>query len=214
MEVAREKTKGDASPVRELPDLIVRLDISPQVLTNWKRRGVSKEGAIKAEAEFGCSVQYVLEGVQGGTENEEYDLNTPMFSRAPAPPPKGVGQSVAHFKSHQAVDDLPTLQWGDLVLEPVPEAFKLVMPDNSMAPRAPLGTVVHFRRSSEAKQGAGVLVRDAAGNFYFRRIQQRTPSHWRALAVNEDAAGALDSITDALTIVAVMTAIETDWSES
>ena len=30
-----------------------RIDESPQTLTNWKKRGVSKAGALKAAAEFG-----------------------------------------------------------------------------------------------------------------------------------------------------------------
>lgn len=120
-------------------------------------------------------------------------------------------------KAHPVIlaknDDPPLLQWGELVRDVLPEAFRLAMVDNAMAPRAPAGTVVHFRRASEARQGAGVLVRDGAGYFYFRRLQQRTPQHWRAVAINEDAAGPLDSIEDSLQIVAVMTAIETDWSE-
>lgn len=48
---------------RELVELGIRLQASPQTLTNWKRRGVSKEGALKAEEIFGCSPAFILEGV-------------------------------------------------------------------------------------------------------------------------------------------------------
>ena len=35
---------------------------SPQVMTNWKARGVSQGGALKAERLIGCSANWVLEG--------------------------------------------------------------------------------------------------------------------------------------------------------
>jgi hypothetical protein len=161
-----------------------------------------------------------LAAAAGISQSDLLDPGLPAKLRGelPVTPPSPNGGTpvpgVAHLMSLSLIDDLPVLQWGDLVVDAeLPEQFKLAMIDNAMAPRAPAGTVVHFRRAKEAKQGSGVLVRDGAGNFYFRRLQQRTPSHWRAIAANEEAAGALDSITDALTIVAVMTALETDWSE-
>lgn len=39
------------------------LDESPQTITNWKKRGVSKQGAIKASAYFGKSTNWILNGV-------------------------------------------------------------------------------------------------------------------------------------------------------
>lgn len=59
---ATRATHGQDGPVLTMPDLQVRLEISSATLTNWKSRGVSKEGAIKAEREFGCSVNWVLTG--------------------------------------------------------------------------------------------------------------------------------------------------------
>lgn len=38
------------------------LDESPQTITNWKSRGVSKSGAIKASAVFGVSTNWILKG--------------------------------------------------------------------------------------------------------------------------------------------------------
>jgi len=38
------------------------LDESPQTITNWKKRGVSKAGAIKASAAFGISTNWILNG--------------------------------------------------------------------------------------------------------------------------------------------------------
>lgn len=49
-------------------------------MTNWKKRGISKEGAITAEQELGCSVNWVLtgEGAEDSAakrEPEEIDLD-------------------------------------------------------------------------------------------------------------------------------------------
>ncbi|MEQ1305147.1 XRE family transcriptional regulator [Acinetobacter radioresistens] len=64
-------------------ELAKRIDESPQTVSNWKRRGVSKSGAIKASAEFGVSVSWILDGDESG-ENVEvskvqgWDSNTPL----------------------------------------------------------------------------------------------------------------------------------------
>jgi ribose 1,5-bisphosphokinase PhnN len=40
-----------------------RLKLSPQRVTNWKTRGVSKEGALELERQTGVAAQWVLDGV-------------------------------------------------------------------------------------------------------------------------------------------------------
>lgn len=42
------------------------LNVSPQVVTNWKGRGVSQDGALLAERAFGCSASYILDGKAAG----------------------------------------------------------------------------------------------------------------------------------------------------
>lgn len=64
-------------------DLAKRLDESSQTVSNWKRRGVSKSGAIKASAEFGVSVNWILKGDESGEDVEAsrvngWDLHTPL----------------------------------------------------------------------------------------------------------------------------------------
>lgn len=39
-----------------------QMNVSAATMTNWKARGISKEGAIRAEALFGCSVTWLLNG--------------------------------------------------------------------------------------------------------------------------------------------------------
>ena len=62
-----------------------RIDESPQTLTNWKKRGVSKAGALKAAAEFGCSANWVLSGVNDSSGGDVsrvtgWDGSTPLDS--------------------------------------------------------------------------------------------------------------------------------------
>ena len=62
-----------------------RIDESPQTLTNWKKRGVSKAGALKAAAEFGCSANWILNGADSGPGGDAsrvigWDSSTPLDS--------------------------------------------------------------------------------------------------------------------------------------
>ncbi|WP_180072168.1 helix-turn-helix transcriptional regulator [Acinetobacter sp. YH12200] len=62
-----------------------RIDESPQTLTNWKKRGVSKAGALKAAAEFGCSANWILSGADSGPGGDAsrvigWDSSTPLDS--------------------------------------------------------------------------------------------------------------------------------------
>lgn len=59
---ARQKTASSPRMVEEAADLKEWLNLTPAVLSNWKARGISKEGALAAEAVFGCSANWVLTG--------------------------------------------------------------------------------------------------------------------------------------------------------
>jgi hypothetical protein len=62
LEVAMKATAKSQKPVRNFTDLADAMDESPQTIHNWSKRGVSKEGALKAEAKYGCSSNWVLTG--------------------------------------------------------------------------------------------------------------------------------------------------------
>lgn len=57
---AREITANTDYPVATHADLAVRMQASPQTINNWRVRGVSKEGALAAQAEFACSAHWIL----------------------------------------------------------------------------------------------------------------------------------------------------------
>lgn len=59
------------------------IDEFPQTITNWKKRGVSKAGALKAAAAFGVSANWVLKGDGEKNSNNvtkvvEWDTDTPV----------------------------------------------------------------------------------------------------------------------------------------
>ena len=59
------------------------MDESPQTITNWKKRGVSKSGALKAAACFGVSANWVLTGKSDTADENiskvtEWDSKTPL----------------------------------------------------------------------------------------------------------------------------------------
>lgn len=59
------------------------IDEFPQTITNWKKRGVSKSGALKAAATFGVSATWILTGEGNKSQGTvtkvlEWDTDTPV----------------------------------------------------------------------------------------------------------------------------------------
>ncbi|MDO7201870.1 helix-turn-helix transcriptional regulator [Acinetobacter baumannii] len=59
------------------------IDEFPQTITNWKKRGVSKAGALKAAAKFGVAANWILTGEGKKEESNitkvvEWDKDTPL----------------------------------------------------------------------------------------------------------------------------------------
>lgn len=104
----------------------------------------------------------------------------------------------------------PLITWGENMHKDLPQTFRVAAPDDSMAPRVRAGELVEFDRRLTARAGDGVLVRDDAGNHYFRIYREGRPGHWEAAPVNE-AFRPLDSERDGLQVLAVMTAVFQRW---
>lgn len=84
LDYARRTTVGQAEPVQSIADLGRRLGKSSAVLSAWKTRGVSKQGALEAEEEFGCTVRYILEGVEDNEKRMTADyLNSWLMDASP-----------------------------------------------------------------------------------------------------------------------------------
>lgn len=123
---------------------------------------------------------------------------------------------LAHPAIRPAATVTPSHSWGEIVTAQLPDVFSLALFDDSMAPKAPTGTVVTFTTLRPARSGDAVLLRDKDGNHYFREYKERTPSHWQAAPYNP-AYLSLDSIEDGLTVLAVFERMDLvvtgRWSE-
>jgi len=62
LQFVRAATRDTAHPVLDFAGIGHRMDKTSAVMTNWKKRGISKDGAIEAERLFGCSARWVLTG--------------------------------------------------------------------------------------------------------------------------------------------------------
>lgn len=86
----------------------------------------------------------------------------------------------------------------------LPEVFTLEAQDDAMAPTIRTGRGVIWSTTKPAKIGAGILVRDGAGNVHMRRMHEGSePGHYLAVPMNT-AYRTLDSRKDGLTLIAVL----------
>lgn len=169
---------------------------SSSVVSQWLGKGskiiqsIGKMEAAEAiERAAGFSALWVAKGIGPKTR----------------PSPSDAGDSaVAHAVSHRPFKD-PTLTREDLQnMGTLPNRFVFALEDDAMGAFGRAGTEVYFHTAPDAKLGAGVLVRDGAGELHVRRKSQgRGGDHWIAAAPNKGIYRDLDSEADQLTILAV-----------
>lgn len=197
-EWATDKGALDGQGVREWADLRRVLDVSDGRLTNWKRRGISKEGALLAHRLFGCDPNWLLTG-EGPTQTD-----------GDAPPigvPRRVGLPVLSLPDPLEMRHPPLLSWEDLMTTDHLQArFRVALTDDALAPGLRSGDELEFDRrlADAAEPGDLVLVRDREGHHYARFLRRRTSAQWSAAAANP-AYEDLDVARDGLSVVAVCT---------
>jgi hypothetical protein len=59
---------------------------SPQTITNWARRGVSKAGALAAQQRFGISATWIISGQGSPKASASTHLEAEASSRSPTAP--------------------------------------------------------------------------------------------------------------------------------
>lgn len=178
-------------------DLAALLRTPPQTMTNWAARGISEAGALAAQQRLGVSATWLLHGT-GAKFIAEQSLRamevTPRYELDAYTVPPLISP-----ESWMAGDGLPT-------------TFTTTAPDDALAPSIPRGSRVLMRRLDQPETlqpGACVLVEDARGQRYMRRLSETVAGRWTAQALH-GAYASLDSERDRLQIVAVMVARFTD----
>jgi hypothetical protein len=198
---AHDATATASKPIQTLAQLQVRLDVSPQTMNNWKNRGVSKAGAIKAAKEFGCAVTAILDEQPGWME--------PHHPKEGARP----GGALAQEMIQRPYIVAPTVQWERILKKTdLPAEFYVVLVDDAMAPKAPAGTKVKFKRDGKPAPGDAVLVADQEGELYFRVYHAGLHGAWEAHATN-DVYPTLQAQAHSLRVVAIFCGVDAAWSQ-
>jgi len=201
---ARQATSSSAKPVQSITDLIAAMDISSARMTNWKERGVSKEGAIKAELLFGCPVSHTLDGLpisMGGT-NDDKSLTNVRF--APQDRQPGLVYSwdevIRMFRAG--------------VEEHLPDVFSIELMDDALPGLARKGDIVTLnrRKVGTVEAGDGIMVKTANDSYMLRVYRPKGDGTWLAEATNSNFQS-LHNIEDGLTILAVVVGVPScRWS--
>lgn len=100
-----------------------------------------------------------------------------------------------------------TIEWGKLMKTELPAEFRVVLPDDSMAPEARAGSLVTFERDLGPRPGDFVLLVDDEGRWYMREYRESRPGTWEAHATGKGYEPLL-SKRDGLRVMAVFTGIK------
>ncbi|MGJ3704612.1 LexA family transcriptional regulator [Variovorax sp. AFSI2.2] len=194
LDYARKKTKGAAHQVSDFAALQVLLQVSSATLTNWKSRGMSKEGAIRAERELGCSANWLLTGegdedaaakhrppaAKSGGTPETSELYLPGFEALSIPvlaqlASMGPGEDQLH--DEVVVGRLTVSpQWVSRTIKPLTKMENLRFIHgygDSMDPTFADGDVLLVDIGVTAPKIDGVYVMEANDRIYIKRVRQR-----------------------------------------
>lgn len=195
LDYARRKTKGASTVIADFQALQVLLQTSSATMTNWKSRGISKDGAIKAERELGVSANWLLtgEGDEDATHTARHKalvgkaeavtealpflpgfkaLSIPLMAQAGA---MGAGEE-------QLPDDVVvgrltvSPQWVTKTLKPLTDIKKLRFIHgygDSMEPTFRDGDILLVDSGVEEPKIDGVYVLEANDRIYIKRVTQR-----------------------------------------
>ncbi len=174
------------------------LNESPQNVNNWESRGVSKQGAIKAQATIGCDANWILRG--DGEMTGSRTLGAPLFTRdAPWTEFQPVRPHKFNFVpvlGQGAGGDMPERLWTDAdfpvgqttdyaeVMSTDPHAFIVRIVGTSMVPKFTPGEYALVEPGTEADLEDDVLVRLANGQTMVKRLLSRRGGHIRLGSYN------------------------------
>lgn len=188
--------------VDSLSDLQTALEVTPQVFSNWKKRGVSRDGALQAEKIFGVPATWLL---SSAVFSEESPPSWTFVQRSDAGgnvTPIGI----AHAVSLAGQNSAALISWeAAMQATDLPDQFRVVLRDAALAPDLLSGDELELDRRLPARPGDVVLLRGPDGQLLVRALQERLPGQLVAVAMNP-AFAALDLEQHGLTVVAVAVA--------
>lgn len=192
LDYAREKTKGSRNHITDFVQLQALLETSSGTMTNWKSRGVSKEGALRAEKELGCSANWLLTGEgdeDAPSKRRRSDVAEPIevdqsflpgFEALSIPV---LAQSGSMGRGeHQLQDEVVvgrltvSPQWVSRTLKPLTDIKNLRFIHgygDSMDPTFSDGDILLVDSGVQDPDIDGVYVLEANDRVYIKRVRQR-----------------------------------------
>lgn len=180
------------------------LNESPQTVKNWESRGISKAGAIKAQAEIGCSASWLLSG-EGSMAVEQVPATAQapaqsVASLTPSPAPwenaiqvpllanagsMGQGTDVQHEDVIMGTIALSP-EWIVKRLHPsAPQALRFIHAyGDSMAPTFEDGDVLLVDTGARDPAIDGVYVLEAHRRIFIKRVRQRMDGSYEVSSDN------------------------------
>ncbi len=170
------------NPIKGPSALAIALGEAPQTVTNWAVRGVSKQGATKAQSTLGISATWTLEGIE------------PMFfgdvsNAAPIPKKRSgyacitqMGEAgMGDGRENEDVPDLiRTVEYSEILLRSligfVPPPGRLVLvtgKGDSMIPTIAPGEVVLVDTGTHSFEGDGLYLVNLGHGQQIKRLEDR-----------------------------------------
>jgi len=150
------------------------LHASPQTVKNWETRGVSREGAIRAQEFIGCSPSWITEGKGRMSLTDElirYPVSSTSNKKVWV-----VGKGQGGMPERVWTDgDYPvgaTEQYAEIATSD-PHAFLVPVAGESMVPRYQPGEFALVEPETEPEIEDDVLVRLATGETLLKRLLSR-----------------------------------------
>lgn len=155
------------------------LDESPQTMTNWEKRGVSKAGMIKAEVLLGCSVRWLETGYGNMQANHSahhnlagYEaLNPNKLHQVPV-----VGRGMGGLPDRIFTDEGRPINGHDEyadIYSSDPAAFLIRVEGNSMWPKYAQGDYALIEPGTDPELEDDVLLRTINGEVMLKRLLSR-----------------------------------------
>jgi phage repressor protein C with HTH and peptisase S24 domain len=174
------------------------LNESPQTVRNWEIRGVSRQGALKAQLVIGCDAYWLLGGdgnMRAAAQGTALSTNEPSTLYRYALAPGKI--HVVPVVGQGAAGDLPERIWtdGDFpvglthdyaeVASTDPHAFIVRVVGTSMIPRFNPGEYALVEPGTDPDIEDDVLVRLSNGQTMIKRLLSRRGGHIRLGSYND-----------------------------
>lgn len=182
-------------------DVREALGISQGTLSQIERVAETSRYTAHLAALYKCSAEWLATG-RGEPDFLLYEDGKPV--------------TVVELKTtlaHQLSEPTPTfksqrIEWGDVMKEPLPNSFELVVRDDAMAPLLEPGNIARFSTNAAVRPGKRVLIVDRDGAPCIREYRAKRGERWQAVALNA-AYEPMDSVDDGLRVLAVLVGV--DW---